>query len=531
MAMRTTDRTLSTSSGVAWFLLSIGVVARLAPLFNQGGRLLRQFPTEDGYLMLTIAHNMAIGKGVTIADGTIPTNGTQPLAAILYAACFWIAGGDKTRGVLLVQIMEFAISGLCAWFIYTLGKRLMESSPAAGDKALLAAAAWYASPMVVSHSMNCLESGLYVCLLTASLWFFFVPNVSAPIGSRSRRWVLLGLFLGLTFWARNDAVLLCLMIGVFHLFKPSDVDATRPFRTRLYELVIVGLVSLLVATPWLLFNYSRFGNIVPISGQAESIDVAFATNLTRVFPIFAEYITLYLPIPAALERKWWVVLTTITLLGVTVILSARASRRWTNLQRSVLLFGCAYCLLLGAFYGLYFGAGHFMSRYILPASPLIAVLWSVFVYHVCCRAVQSGYPLLSRAILASVVVLALGLNLRTYRGGSKHMHFQVVEWVEANLPESTWVGAIQTGTLGFFHDRTINLDGKVNPYALEARKRKKIPEYVVEQEIEYLADWAGLAIWQELKPIATHFDLIVKDEKIDLVVFRRKTRIQCTSLD
>ncbi|MBV8229307.1 MAG: hypothetical protein JO329_04910, partial [Planctomycetaceae bacterium] len=35
-------------------LVVVGLASRIAPLLNLGGRLLRQFASEDGYLMMTI---------------------------------------------------------------------------------------------------------------------------------------------------------------------------------------------------------------------------------------------------------------------------------------------------------------------------------------------------------------------------------------------------------------------------------------------------------------------------------------------
>jgi hypothetical protein len=68
-------------------------VARLSPLFDPAGRLFWQFMSEDGYLMQTVARNMAIGLGMSTADGTMPTNGVQPLATFLFAALHALAGG------------------------------------------------------------------------------------------------------------------------------------------------------------------------------------------------------------------------------------------------------------------------------------------------------------------------------------------------------------------------------------------------------------------------------------------------------
>jgi hypothetical protein len=129
--------------------------------------------------------------------------------------------------------------------------------------------------------------------------------------------------------------------------------------------------------------------------------------------------------------------------------------------------------------------------------------------------------LAAAAAAALTAMLALGLNLRLYLLGSEHEHFQVVEWVEANVPKETWVGAIQTGTLGFFHERTINLDGKVNPEALQARKEERIPEYVLERDVQFLVDWQAIARWMDLPDFAENFELIVNDPDRNLAVLKR----------
>jgi len=92
------------------------------------------------------------------------------------------------------------------------------------------------------------------------------------------------------------------------------------------------------------------------------------------------------------------------------------------------------------------------------------------------------------------------------------------------VPDSAWVAAPQSGTLGFFHDRTINLDGKVNPAALAVRRADgSVTRYVLEKrEIEYLADWEGIASWATQPPIAAQFELVVDDPGRNLAVLRRR---------
>src|SRR5262249_7835753 len=123
-----------------------------------------------------------------------------------------------------------------------------------------------------------------------------------------------------------------------------------------------------------------------------------------------------------------------------------------------------YGVLLCSYYGLLFGAHHFMSRYLAPLGPFLA-LWTFAVLWRLWRTRFGERSVTAISVLAVLLAIAVFSDARKYLGGDKHQHFQVKEWVEKNVPSDAWVGAIQSGTVGFFHERTINLDGKVNPAA------------------------------------------------------------------
>jgi len=509
-------------------MVALGVGARALPLLDQGGRMLRQFPTEDGYLMLTIARNIARGAGMSTADGALPTNGVQPLATLLWSLCFALVGGDKPRGVALVLALQFVLASATAYGIFKLGKHLFAGQPQAHARAATAAAAWYASPLVLPHTMNCLETGLYG--LTLVTCFSMLLTLPARKSADKERWAAIGLALGIAFWARNDVVLLCAACAIVHL-RGGLGDRSLPVLQRFLELAVAGAVMGVIALPWLAFNFVGFGHVMPISGQAEALGSQLGENLPGLLPSLLEYAVLVLPIPHSLEGAPWVGALSVLVLG-TIGLVLHSHGPTAPRSRDALRLGLTLALLLCLFYGLFFGAGHFLSRYLFALSPLCALLWG--------HAVQRGSALLAarwrprsgaaREVgsgpavfpVGLVLVLMLVVHVRAYRLGDRHQHFQVVEWVEQNVPGSAWVGAIQTGTLGFFHDRTINLDGKVNPYALEARRRDAIPAYVASSAIEYLVDWIDLLAWNDQPDIARRFEVKVAHKGQNLAAMQRK---------
>jgi hypothetical protein len=499
-------------------LAALGLAARVAPLFDLQGRNLRQFPSEDGYLMLTIARNIELGHGMSIADGTIATNGTQPLMAYIYALAFWLVGGDKAWGVLLVQVFQIAIALAAALVLYRVGRRILAGEPEADAIAALAAGLWFAGPLAVKHTQNCLETGGY------ALAILFVAACVLRLPAGERPWPVrtcmgLGAVLAAAFWVRNDASLLAAAVCAGRVL-PALPRGVAVLRERVLEATVVGAIALAGAAPWLVHNLMRFGYLMPISGVAEGSGFVRGQNLVDLPAALAEYVLIALPIPSQWEeRPLAIAVSTLVVIAGIAAAALLAVRLQAPARRWFGILGL-WSALLAVFYGFFFGVGFFVSRYFFPLSPFLALVSVYWAY----RAWSAAIPRFAPVRLAAptlLVLLVLGLDARLYLRGTNQGHFQVVEWVQRNVPDDVWVGAVQTGTLGFFHDRTINLDGKVNPDALKARLEHRTQDYVLESPIQYLADWVGIETWLHGTALEGRFVSLVFDPERNLVVLRR----------
>jgi len=503
-----------------WSSFLVGTTARALPLFDPQGRALRQFASEDGYLMLTIARNLALGNGLSVELGTTATNGTQPLMTGLYAGVFWLLGGDKVWGVLLVQLLGIAIALLGAFLIYRVGSFLFASDPNGPAVAIVAAAAWYVAPQGARYTQNCLETGT-AALIPLAVGLFCLqhklgPNRAWPL----RRCVELGALLALAFWVRNDAVLLSAAVCSMLVLSALGIGAV-PVGRRIAEAGCIGLTALLIVSPWLIFNYFTFGHIVPVSGISQGAGTPLGENLARIPSILAEQISIVALIPLDWETLPIVLLACSSLILVWVALVYRETRSVGRTQRYWLAVVGVWAGLLVGFYGLVYGAGYFMGRYLFPLSTWFALLSAWLAYRLAEAIDLPRLNLMRGLALSFILVLSVGLDVRVHLRGMNNGHFQVVEWVEEHVPDDVWVAAIQTGTLGFFHDRTYNLDGKVSPPALEARLAGRTFEYILERPIQYLTDWAGIAAWLDDPQYSQHFELLLLDEQRDLAVLRR----------
>jgi len=509
-------------------LLAVGAVARLRVVMFPAEELFRSFPSEDGYLMLTVARNLSLGLGMTHAAGTIATNGVQPLATFLQAIAFYLTGSSREAGVRVLVVVYTMVAALTALLVFRLARRLGGDGEHASRGAVLAAAVWFASPVLLFRSMNMLETGLYTLLVVAVVLAFREWHEDAGGGPwPARRAAGVGALLALAFWARNDAVFLMLAVGVAHLCTASGA---APWRRRLRETTIMAGVALVLTLPWTVHNLVRFGHVVPVSGLAHispgSAPESLAAAGVALFEMLTLVVSLEYRTPAG------AVGTTAMMAVVVLALSLLGAALWHARARRV--DGAAWLVpaVLGAglvaFYSLGFDAPYFLRRYLFPLSPFLAIVWARV-------AVRLGRALASKGLRVALVPAALvalggfaiGDGLLQPRGPWRRVQFQGADWMARNADEETWVGAFQSGTVGFFHDRTINLDGKLNPEALQAIGAERHAAYVVGSPIDVLVDWATiLEPWyQSSLELGRDFEWVVLDREHDFAVLRRRSTV------
>lgn len=483
-------------------VLAIGLSTRLLPFLGVGGPLRWLFPTEDGYLMLTAARNLALGHGLSTAAGLIPTNGVQPLFAGLEALVFLLTGGGREAGLIGVMAMEVLIACV-SWIVL---RRLLVH-PRIGmahDRAGLVAAVWFAAPSTVLHGMNGLETGLLtlLVLMVAEAW---CGPVSMETPS-ARAAAPLGLLLGVTFLARNDAVLLGVALAV-----PMMLRGTWR------ALLAMGAGAVIVGLPWVLFNATVFGSIVPVSGTAQSLGTDVWTGLSEAAAAFLEMALVVVPLPGAWEAH---PAATVTGAAVGLGLLASGVRRTTDAVRFPLAL---WALLLLVVYTGWSSASYFMERYLFPLSPFLAAVvgaWALRRLDLVGRGVR-------RLAAAALVLVLLGGGVHVLTQGRDNRYRAMAMWVDANVEDQAWVASLQSGTVGFFHDRTLNLDGKVNPEALAARRAGRLDAYVLDPGAgipppRYVVGWAPLAGWLARPDIAAEFEAVATDGHPDLAVLRRR---------
>lgn len=509
-----------------WLILGVAFATRLSPLLDIEGRIFWQYLSEDGYLMQTVARNMALGLGMSTAEGMIPTNGVQPLATFLFSALHWIAGGDRVTAITLVTLLSALVSAAGAYALYRLAQVLLGGMPHADTLALAVSAVWFAGPLTIAHSMNGLETGMYaLAMLVATLYYFgrFQRQVAHV---RWQQAICLGGLLGIVFLARNDGVFFIAALLSAHLLV-GPYDKPR-LVGRLGESVVAGVVSILVGLPWLINNYLLFDSVVPISGLSQSLRVELHQNLALIPANLIEISLPFLSIPRSLETRLPVILAALLLVpGLLTAFWLMLGRRDATTRRFMFLT-VVFSSALVLYYGLFFGAPHFLPRYLSVVSPFLWFKAAVVIFYGTSASLRNlfYFKVTTGLALSTLLIGTVAFAVFSYRQGTTHMHRQVVEWVSSHVDARRWVGAVQTGTLGFFHDRALNLDGKVNPVALrELTEHGNVFDYLIASPVDYIVDWAGVGRWLEqphAERLRETFSLELIDDELNLSVMKRK---------
>jgi hypothetical protein len=511
---------------VILLLLAFGLLERLLPFALGRSSIFQHWPTEDGYLNLTVARNFALGYGLSVADGTVPTNGIQPLVTFLFSPGFLLSSGDKLVGVVFCLLLQTGLSVLSAWLMYRLARRFLPDTAQNRFAAALGAGLWFVGPITLPHSMNCLESALYIsCILTTiTYWYAWVASPS-PCVERGRA-LRLGLLLGLTAWARIDAVFVVASLCCAHLL-PGLIPASRRCLPKLLiEASIASFVCVAIISPWLLYAKTNFGSWMPVSGIAESHGAVLGGNLSLVPAHIFEYVTAVVSVPSVIKNSTWGQLACGAGVAVWIVIVVSRYRGATMRQLQLLVLLAALGSSLIVYYGAFFGAEHFLSRYFFPVSVVVSPLTACIVVSFTCKKVP-------RPLWIPVVVIGLAAVLAQqaviFVRESRHPYssWPAVAWVERNVPDEVWVGAAQSGTLGFFHDRTLNFDGKVDPYSLRARLENRLFDYIEKSSAQALVDWNCFKKWNEMPAIRRSFDLVVDSPETNLAVFLRRQGPLC----
>jgi hypothetical protein len=475
---------------LSWLLVFLSIAVSLAyhvAIALRPSEMLPDRPfRDDSFYALTVSRNLAEGRGLTVSDGEIRTNGIQPLFVYVCAVPYLLTQ-DPYVALRLVQVLHLIVHAASTLIFFCFIRRFSRDrlTPWIG------AAIWSCSFNILTQVMNGLETGFYLMMLQLCCWHYIRYGERGFGGVRDA--LVLGALLGLTTLTRIDAGLLAGAMALHYMI----VNRRRGIGLVLKGPALWLAAWLPVTMPWWLYNIGITGSPLPTSGLVQtmynpdstlSVPLEILRNLWYAVQVLLDHALLIVFTPLRLMSSVTPVSVAVLLLKATlfVVLVRLAAKAWKpdGFPRSLGwgrtgFFPIFIAALLG-FYVLVFTVEWYMNRYLIPASLASATLIPLMLERLHRRYAQ--------VILALNILSTLAIGGYTYRLVTDTTYEDHWGWVRDHLADTTWVAAAQSGTLGYFHQRTINTDGKVNSEIYGIRLGG-YGRYLDQRGILYFLEW------------------------------------------
>jgi 4-amino-4-deoxy-L-arabinose transferase-like glycosyltransferase len=476
--------------GVLLLVMLIPIHLLLRPDYIVGDSPL----TDDGYYAFTVARNIALGKGVTI-DGSMLTNGFQPLFTFLTVPAFFIAGEDRYIAIRYILLLSWVIYIGTAYLLGKISADIAKNYTDNVSKPFWITSFLYLiSSFVFLQHFNGLETG-FLLFIYAGTWRYYQLGYH----EKSRLGLIgLGVLLGLVVLTRIDTLFFVIILSVYLLLMVQGQSLTLTLPTRISRFALVSGVAFVVSLPWWLYNYLWFGSIIPTSGRSQQ---EWIISLGRFKSAVYALVTVAFPmipfsyIGSVVSRTLEMAIQIgciLAIVGFVVwkrqVLAKTFATLWrTDSSRRVVEFGLCLLAAVGVlvvWYGVSSFATYFYARYFAPLALVAILAISALLYGLSLR-----YPNTTTLVCIMLAIPAFALVPVRFLGlssGSPHYNEQLI-LVNTHVPPDEYVAAFESGTLGYFRDKIVNLDGKVNPeaQAIRAQGGNLLRDYLEQRNIHW----------------------------------------------
>jgi hypothetical protein len=456
------------------WVLGGALLIRLTLAFTNFHTLILLNVPDDAFYYFQVARNVAAGLGSTF-DGIHPTNGYHPLWLCMLVPFYRVLPHQPERVVNLALAFQALMDVGTTALIYLLVRRILQSP----GWAVLAAALYAFNPNVVFYQIDGLETAVST-LLTVTVLYFYIRYEGPEFRSWTHR-ILFGVACGVMLLARTDSIFLG--VGLFILCAVQEWTAHRQF----WRTFAMGMAVTLLVAPWLAWNYLHFQNFLQVSALARPWVLhqhlhgpAFFQGLRLLkYELVYEW-----PVQNGLVGGVWV------LLAAAAYLLTRPGTRPETPERGmgiiwlawlalalVTLFHCFVRLNPRPWYSATF-----------PVLNAVTIAWAARRIWNLPRARRGVTYALGIIFMAYVLTGLYTVQMKKYAWQGEFA--RAAEWLQANTPPDTHVGAFNSGIVAYLSHRTvINLDGVINNSSYYAMLARHLRQYVWDNSITYIADF------------------------------------------
>ena len=450
--------------------------------------LVSKVTPDDAFYYFQAAHNIVRGEGPSL-DGLNDANGFHALWMALLLPLAPFGRDTLVHGALVLGVAMDVASVFALW--WALGGLTKNATIR-----LVAVAAYALNPAIAFGAVNGLESSVSVLSLIILFGLLLRAKDFAPEGPAY--WALVGYASGIAVLARTDNGMFVVPILLFLALR------SRSLRPPL----LAGAIASLITLPWFAWNVAAFGTPLQVSGEAtyvlshiEPLDtrtawetVQHGAGLTKT--AFLDSIPdLYFFSKPVLG----VVVGGLT--GLTALAARRSGEARAIAKRHAPLLAT---LTIGLLALVVAHAGirwHTREWYFLPAVPL-SVLWLAYALEVTFAwlgdvrlpSLKIRYAtVIPLVVLAAIVAPQVTRGLDWWDDGRYYWcgdTLRAAQWLRDETPEGTRVAGFNVGVLSYYAERpTTNLDGVMNPNALDALDKRELLAYVDGLAVDFVVDF------------------------------------------
>lgn len=464
----------------SYVVILAGFVFQILLITRSFDFVLTNLLPDDAFYYFQIARHIVLGDGSTF-DGGNPTNGYHPLWMVILLpiyALFSVGGTFDIAPIYVSLALLSVFNVITAVILFRLVARITS------DIYIQAAAllVWVANPFVFTESLNGLETSISLLFLVS----FFTMTLTALQRNETKYFVWAGVLAGLMMLSRLDLVMYLVAVLLYCVFVYGIRASVRP-------VLSMGLAATVVVAPWFIWNLTHFHMLMTAASNASAyinhlliVQDNGASAAQAIKAVFYSLVVYGIDLFNRTGAAWLLFVGT----GAGLVLLLRREPVEKSV-RDVLVLGTVFllgfALLFCANAGVRFTvrSWYFVSFNLFFSLQMAWVLDRLF-----------GVSALKKKALTLFVLLLLGSyfiswysTLRNQFSNERAM-FAMATWMNETLPANTPVGVFNAGVEGYFsHVRVINLDGLVNNSAYEAMKDRKLWSYILDQKIQYIADF------------------------------------------
>ena len=392
-----------------------------------------KFVPDDSLFYQVIAQYIA-ESGVSTFNGLIDTNGYHPLWMLFNVLAVYFSKLLSIDPLYIVGFMFQVLVGLSIYMLYKIHS--------VWNSFLVPLSSLIIIIIFLSNGvLQNMESALALFFVLYTLLYYLKHDMHSV-----KQFISLGILLGLVVLSRLDLIFFGLLFAVSLLWSERETIRQKP---KLLLVFIVG--GLLIMLPYLLYNYTVFGSIMPISGALKSSYPVITFSWHRLIPygmagIFASLLALAI-LPWIKEKKIRLMLF---VLSVSTVFHA--------FYLAMYQFPMTWYFITG--YLLF----AIMAGYVIQQISKLMRLGNIFIY----------------SVLGFVAVLAMGIstlryytdfNIRNHLLQGAEIHYQpqaqfkkMAEKIAEQLPENATVMTWDLpGVLAYFGKlKVFSADGLIS---------------------------------------------------------------------